>query len=334
MGTRIAVLADSNDDISSLEIPAEDKPQQSQPTPEQKKSAPPSSSTPESSKSAAREPSKVGNMPSSVGKPTKQTYPLYPSVSHLLHENGLGVDEADKIPATGPNGRLLKGDVLAYLGRIEKSYSAEQSSRIAKLGHLDLSNIKVAALPAPAKENQATEAATLPPVEEIPVQLDLPISFKAVLDVQARIEKTLGTHLPISTFVARAIELANEDLPLSKTRKPTAEDLFNSVLGLDALNPRASNGSYIPQVTPLALSTKASSKTSVVQRKKLDVFDEILGAKPRTRLASNTASPSKAPGEAVNVFSVLADQGDEKRAMVFLQRVKTVLEAEPGRLII
>ena len=70
---------------------------------------------------------------SSAGKAQKQKYPLYPSVQHLLRENGLPKEEADKIPATGPNGRLLKGDVLAYLGRIKDNYTSELSERIAKL---------------------------------------------------------------------------------------------------------------------------------------------------------------------------------------------------------
>lgn len=80
----------------------------------------------------------------SPGKSIKQTYPLYPSVAQLLHQKGLPASESEKIPATGPKGRLLKGDVLAYLGEISASYSSEQSARIAKLGRLDLSKIQIA----------------------------------------------------------------------------------------------------------------------------------------------------------------------------------------------
>jgi hypothetical protein len=36
----------------------------------------------------------------------------------------------------------------------------------------------------------------------------------------------------------------------------------------------------------------------------------------------------------VNVFSVTVPKGDEKRAEVFLERVKSVLESEPGRLVL
>jgi hypothetical protein len=42
------------------------------------------------------------------------------------------------------------------------------------------------------------------------------------------------------------------------------------------------------------------------------------------------------PGVAAttNIFSVSVPKGDEKRAKVFLERVKIVLEAEPGRLVL
>ena len=37
---------------------------------------------------------------------------------------------------------------------------------------------------------------------------------------------------------------------------------------------------------------------------------------------------------ATNVFSVSVPRGEEKRARVFLERVKTILQLEPGRLIL
>ena len=48
---------------------------------------------------------------------------------------------------------------------------------------------------------------------------------------------------------------------------------------------------------------------------------------PRIKVDSNT-------GDLTNVFSVSAAKGEEKRARVFLERVKTVLQVEPGKLIL
>lgn len=250
----------------------------------------------------------------------------------------MGKEDADKIPATGPNGRLLKGDVLAFLGKIESSYSAEQSARIAKLGHLDLSNIKLAA---PTPKPQATTAAAPPPVpvpeEEPDTEIALPISFSAVLDCQKRIQDTLGIFLPVSTFVARAIELANEDLPASSagTKPPSADDLFNAVLGLPPASPAFSRGAFMPQITALAATQPPPARQAIVKAKPVDVYDVLTGAaKSRARLVQQEVPMTRHMKGAVNVFSVVAPKGDEKRAVVFLERVKTVLEAEPGRLVL
>ncbi|CAG8678909.1 9976_t:CDS:2, partial [Paraglomus occultum] len=42
---------------------------------------------------------------------------LSPAVAHLLLTNG--ITDTANIPTTGPKGRLLKGDVLAYMGKIK-----------------------------------------------------------------------------------------------------------------------------------------------------------------------------------------------------------------------
>ena len=49
---------------------------------------------------------------------TASERPLYPSVEFLLHTHNL---KASDIKATGPGGRLLKGDVLAHIGEIHAS---------------------------------------------------------------------------------------------------------------------------------------------------------------------------------------------------------------------
>ena len=55
---------------------------------------------------------------------TEGKYPLYPAVAALIHENHIPASSIPKIPASGPNGRLLKGDVLSYLGCIQADYSS------------------------------------------------------------------------------------------------------------------------------------------------------------------------------------------------------------------
>lgn len=348
VGTRIAVLAETDDNLSTLTLPAAE----SAPTPSPQESlsgidaskssesqahAAPSSKTQDS---PSMEPSKPLTPSNSSGKLPKQRYPLYPSITQLLHENGFTSSEADKIPASGPKGRLLKGDVLAYLGRISSTYSSEQSSRITKLGHLDLSNVKPAPSQAMASSQPSkTHAhdATELELEPTDTEVAIPVSLSSVISVQKRIQETLGVTLPISTFITRATELANDDLPHSVATKPTTDELFNDVLGLQTVSTKTSRGGYTPQVT--ALPTKPFTERAEPRRQS-DVYDML------TRRSSTTPSTKSTrflppgimagskTGGSTNVFSVRAAKGEEKRARVFLERVKTVLQVEPGRLVL
>lgn len=346
MGARIAVLADPDDDLSSLSIATEETAPTSLPQDNLESGNAPLQSpesqaeTSQSSKAEDRPPVKSSNANGpqrASGKSQKQTYPLYPSIAQLFHEKGIPKSEADKIPASGPKGRLLKGDVLAYLGTISSSYSSDQSIRISKLGLLDLSNVK----PAPLKEEPAipqkkaqTSQVTRP--ELLDTEIAVPISLSSVVSVQHRIQTTLGITLPLSRFIARATELANDDLPRSTAASPTADDLFNDVLGLNQVSSKTSKGRYIPQIT--ALSNKPFTERAMWQRQP-DIYDILadnasfkasteLGMLRPGILAGSTL------GGATSVFSVSASKGEEKRARVFLERVKTSLQIEPGRLIL
>lgn len=320
VGERIAVTAEEGDDINSMELPAESN-------------APAKAEAPKPKEEEKKPEPKAESNAVQGGKAQKQKYPLYPAVQHLLMQNGLPKEEADKIPASGPNGRLLKGDVLAYLGKISKNYPGESAARFTKLSHLDLSNIQLATPPPPPKAEEKPAPAAAAPIPELPKETEvaLPISLSAVIATQKRVEEALGIPLPLSTFVARATELANDALPASKNAKPTADDLFNSVLGLDTLA-RSSRGSFLPSITalgpvPYSASSRASSKPDII-----DFLTSSNTAKPAPRTVRPGALGVATAGP--NVFSVSAKSGEEKRAMEFLERMKLVLEQEPGRLVL
>ena len=323
------MLAEPGDDLSSLEIPPDDGPSKSQ-TPNKERSeskaSPPraqSATNTSSAKSSGTKDSKQG------GKTGPQRYPLYPSVQHLLSENGMSKDEADKIPATGPSGRLLKGDVLAYLGKIEKSHPGELSARLAILAHLDLSNIKLAE-PASAKSQNDAKAEPETIIEEnLATEIAVPISLVEVLKTQKKLKDTLGLELPTTTFIARAVELANQELPAKKS-PPTADDLFNSVLGLDKIKPTTSTGNFIPQVTALP-ATRTLLSRSVGQRPKSDILDILTSTTQRTNPVHSSAAVF--PAE-TNVFSLTVAKNDVKRATIFLERMKGVLEKDIGTLVL
>lgn len=291
------------------------------------------SPSPTSSKSS--QPSK------STGDTSKQSYPLYPSVAQLLHEKDIPSSEADKIPATGPKGRLLKGDVLAYLGNISASYASDQSARISKLAHLDLSTVQIAP---PRKPEPAATSQTLPakaPTPEHDTEVAVTISLKAVLEVQSRIQSTLGLTIPLSTFIARATKVANQRLPRASTYTASADEIFNQILGLNTVQHKASHGSFTPQIVALPTSPSPSPAPRVTRP---DIIDQLASARPSLSSSRDPFLKSSPPGPklttspkgetSVSVFKVTAKKGEEKQAKVFLERVKTILQVEPGTLVL
>lgn len=327
VGTRIGVLAEAGDDISSLEMPAEE----SSPAPKEEASKPkPETSSKSKSEAAPASPSPPEPSSAKSSEPAaKQTYPLLPSVAHLIHQHGLEQADVDKMTPSGPNNRLLKGDVLGYLGSISSSYPTELSGKIQKLTHLDLSNIKLAP-PAPAPKSTKDAGAAPAPVEES-LKVAVPISMASVIAVQQRIQKTLGVFMPLSTFIARATDVANDNLPQSKTHKPSADELFNQVLGLNKISSaNGVRGAFLPQITALPQAAPAV-KPKKAAPKSVDIIDILSG---KTRSPTLAHRPAPGMSASVNVFSVTVPKGDQKRAQIFLDRVKTVLEGEPGRLVL
>ena len=332
VGTRIAVVAEEGDDISSLEIPPDESPTPAKaaeapetpaPAAPEPKSAPPTSVPPEDSKPGRR--------------PSKQTYPLLPSVAHLLKENGLDETAISAITPTGPNGRLLKGDVLAFLGKINAKAPAEVSARFEKASRLDLSNIKVAKAPEPKKPAQEAAAKPAAPPAPAKAVVKLPISLSSVIEAQKKIQDTLGVFLPLSTFIERATDVANNGLPLPAGYQPTADELFDQVLGLDKVSgPKASRGSYVPQIAAIPPASASPGSRAPRASKKVDIID-VLAAPPKPKQSQSTEKKASVlPGVSTgpNVFSLQVPKAEEKRAQVFLERVKLALENEPGRLVL
>ncbi|GLI81906.1 pyridoxine biosynthesis protein [Penicillium ochrochloron] len=261
---------------------------------------------------------------SSAPQTQNPAYPLYPSVIQLLHEKNIPESEVSKIPASGPKGRLLKGDVLAYLGKIAAEYPTNQAATLAKLMHLDLSNIKIAA-PAPKPAAPAAEKkeviAQPPPMSSIAIS----ISLSAVLSAQKKIQESLGVTVPLSRFLAIATDLANDALPRSKGEQPSSDELFDELLGAEPVN--TSRGDYIPELNAFEAS-EARQPEPVVE----DIID-FLSAKPGKKTVASSVSGVEA-GAAQNVFSLTVPVGEELRAKTFLERIKTLLQVEPARLVL
>jgi hypothetical protein len=242
---------------------------------------------------------------------------LYPSVQVLLHTHKLSASE---ISPTGPDGRLLKGDVLAHIGDIPSSYPKEASALFSKLSHLDLSNIKPA--PPPKTEEKAAPAALEEEVEEV-LEVTLPIDLKPVLKLQHRLQDVLGHTPELAELIHRAIDLSNSALP-ADSKSPSADELFDGILGVPSFT-RTSHGHFTPLVNNLA--------PVQIESPVADIFDELISPVSRRKVPAPHSIPPLREG-AINDFSVTVPPEDKKRATVFLQRMKSVLEVEPGRLVL
>jgi hypothetical protein len=150
-----------------------------------------------------------------------------------------------------------------------------------------------------------------------------------VLKLQHRLEKTLGHSPPLSELITRAIGLANVNLP-APSRPLSADELFDEIIGASANQGlRLADGNFIP-----AINSAASAEPILAEP--VDIFDELIapaGQPPKSRAIVPTAVSEPRPG-AVNDFSLTVSAEERQRATVFLQRMKSVLEIEPGRLVL
>jgi hypothetical protein len=115
------------------------------------------------------------------------------------------------------------------------------------------------------------------------------------------------------------------------------------VLGLDTVS-TTSRGGYIPQIAALpvpAVATKGLATRPRMAGGPPDILDILSGrASSRTTAArpalasTSIAAASPLYGGATNLFTITVPAGEEKRARTFLERMKTVLQVEPGRLVL
>lgn len=135
VGKIIAMLAEEGDDISSIEVPAEEE---STPVPSKSESKPESTSSssppPSSSSESSSPPAQEQKSQSSHSGPIQHSgpRPLFPSVSRLLHSHS--VSSTEGIKGTGMHGMITKGDVLAHLGLIKTPWGSAEKVEINALG--------------------------------------------------------------------------------------------------------------------------------------------------------------------------------------------------------
>lgn len=319
VGDTIAVIAEPGDDIKTIDIPApvesDGKPAPKEEAKEEVKEAPkeeakaPAPKAPSTPKEAPKTESSSSPSSSGYSAPANPAQTLLPSVSSLLVANGISKEDAfAKIKATGPHGRLLKGDILAYLGKVPEGSPGAVADEINKRSHLDLSNIKPAKKSDAAAPTGAAKAgdAAAPATKAAPE----PVIFTSFLDV-AHFEPE--DQLELQRIVKQAIKLAKYDaVELAKPRRSANVDPdFEAIIGPAKGTKFYDVNVIYPKSTKRALSNGA------------DLYDILSDRKPRKAAV-------QVPSNTVQVDVTVNDKvpGAEKRAKLFLNRLEYHLTVE------
>lgn len=264
VGQVIAWLADVGDDLSSLKIPDVKE----EPIPKKEEKAEINSKeepTKTSDKSTGHENGQKklasSHNSSSILNPANPAQTLLPSVHSLLGENKISREDAIKnIKASGKNGRLLKGDVLAYLGKISENSVVKVAEFIKRGEKLDLSNIEL-------RENTPSGEQVKPAKAEAIV-----IEDKQV--VQLPVGVTLNEYREsLRAFVNTAFHRAHGQ-PLANTQSQYYDDIFESLITPAPGKPRFTV-SY--DLEPLVGKTLPTRKSDI-----LDILSGAITSKGET----------------------------------------------------
>lgn len=257
VGKPIAYLAEEGDDLAALkepetEVSEPEKPKETAKAKEEPKEEKPAAKT-QTPQTAA--PSKNGTQNSKDGlSKADPNQKLTPAVEFLLSVNNISHSDAlAKIPASGPKGRLLKGDVLAYLGKINQDAVVKVAEYIRSKEHLDLSNIKIAP---PKAAEKAAPKAEKKPTNVFRIQCKSALNGLTPAKFQYAFDKAIVTATR-QTYMAKFPQYANGPTALGE------EDLFASLLTA----PVSQNRFAVSPAKYRFGSTPA----------KADAFDELLG---------------------------------------------------------
>lgn len=303
VGKPIAILAEPGDDLATLEKPDLEEPSAAKEDKEPPKE--PKEPPKETKSDPKKEPEASLRDSALVGK-ADPAQKLTPAVEMLLHSNGISAEDAfAKIQASGPKGRLLRGDVMAYLGQIDSSAVQKVAEYIHNKQHLDLSNIKIAeAKPVEAEAPKDTKPAEKPKPTNV-----LTIEFTSELGADVSREK-------FRYAFEKALENAKRQTYGSRfpnyARSPISLGLYEDDIFDDLLVAPVSRERF--QVS--GISYQFFGGNSPAGPAGVDAFDELLGLAPKPVVAEEAESVS-----AVVSFQVKFDANltDSKEFVEFFQ---------------
>ncbi|KAL3232823.1 Pyruvate dehydrogenase complex protein X component, mitochondrial [Nakaseomyces bracarensis] len=239
VGDVIAFTAEPEDDLSTLEIPevadSMKKSTKSSSSESQAKSDnTETKATPEPKEQKKQMIQKNSDNAGTLSKANPEQT-LLPSVIMALADNGVSKNEAlEKIQASGQNGRILKGDVLAYAGKISQDSVVRIAEYVKKGEKLDLSNIEKSELTEKAEsENVLKESnSKQKPAKPEPIELNEEILFEVSNNVDiTKIERSIRKYID-------EIYQYTHETPLTNTYSDRYDPLFEDLVTIEPRAPR------------------------------------------------------------------------------------------------
>ncbi|EPX70920.1 pyruvate dehydrogenase X component [Schizosaccharomyces octosporus yFS286] len=322
VGKEIGIVAEEGDDLSKIKLPDV-------------------SSTPNEG-SNLKQPSEPSSSQISIHSPSSsssQNASLLPSVAHLLHLHK--IQDPSVITATGPRGRLLKGDVLAFIGEINKDAPKSIQKAIRKFEKLDLSKIEAKPIIAEQKPVSSLEK----PRSNI---VETKFSLTSLIKIsEVTKENSKESSKEIGNIVSSAISdtLASSEIP--DLFQDPVENAYDALLGLPSSRIRnLSNAQFIPGEGPVDGVTDFLCKSSIILPAQLsnkltlsfvrpnpptplegkttldDVYDSLLGS-VKEQKKRNRLHPKNEEIVLKLSYNTLLDN---QRAVSFINRIKRNLE--------
>lgn len=194
---------------------------------------------------------------SSVLNAANKNQILFPSVQRLLKENNISqVDALNNIKASGNNGRILKGDVLAYLGKISNDSVTQITQYIKKYEHLDLEGIESRTLEVNKEMNKKEKI-----VESKYVEINRSFPFVIEKDDINEDIKFEDIQDRVDLYLNKLYSKAH------KVGLGNGNSLFNDLVRIDANKPRFEMSYDVAPIEEVKIKNVNSD----------NIFDEIIG---------------------------------------------------------
>ncbi len=160
----------------------------------------------ESGATAAAAAPKAAPSASAPSSGTQKEEILTPAVLRLLQEKGISLQDIDKIPHTGQNGRLTKKDVEEFADRKKQCPMAAKGSESQE-------RVKMTPLRKAIADNMVKSFYEAPHASLI-TEIDVTDVVRMIKEKKESFLKEVGAKLSVTSFAARAITRALQAYPM------------------------------------------------------------------------------------------------------------------------